>query len=390
LLSSDQINVLYALIHNPKFNLNAITKYLNKIGIEISYYTVQKTYGELINQGILRNESSITDPITPGNTRLITHVEGNYVPEKLGLIRQHVVFRNLSDNYSVNKFKEICDIHPYTHYRTLLIGSGLHGYAQFDIPNNSASEMYEFYSSIRTILNSNDFQLINHHRSTYSELKLDHFNHLTGNWDFHIFSDQNKSLEKIWETHNNVEEVYLQTQYSSIMEHLNPIEIQLIRELTINANVKAQNIHKFYQRDRTTISKYLKKLETDVMGNPTLYYDRSQFDLSSPQMIIGEVDMPQTINKLHRVFGDNRLPFRSEIISDGPRFIIILMVPPSLGPEISYFVWTKTQNIEMNSISLSLDNSWRYPFYPENYDIESSKWKTSKEYINTDIINKFS
>lgn len=336
---------------------------------------------------ILRQDAIKEDPVVPGSQRIYTAVEANYNPAKLGLIRQHVIFRKLPDLEKIKIFEKMCDYHPFTHYRTLLLGQGMNAYAQFDIPLGIEELMDEFYDKMSKILGCKGFEVINSKISTYSELKFDHWNQKENRWNFSVFGDD--SLDHMW--NNDIPDVsaeYLERNTKSVIHKLNSLDLMLLREVTINARVKAADIGAHYNKDRTTISHHLGKLD-EILDVPSLYYDRLKFDLNSPQMIIGKVDDAKTINQLHAIYELNQFPFRSILISDGPDFIMLLMVPPSIAPEISYFMWSKVPNIETLSFSVSEDNSWQYPFYPNNYDVKSGSWKVSREYVIDDTINEF-
>ncbi len=385
MLNSDQKNVLFALIHDPRFNLNTIKSYLDSKNIKISYYSIKKAYEDLHKNNILRDAEIIADPVVPGGRRMISEVEGNYQPDRLGLQRYHVIFYKLPNTHAVDLFKKACDEHPYTHYRTLLIGDGMNGYAQFDIPIGLKIEMFKFYEELSEILGCSEFEVLKAERSTRSDLKLDKYNAKDGKWDFNIFGEN--SLESLWNDRIDKQaNKYLVDQSISLLSTLKYIDLRLIRELTINANVKAADIHKYYKKDRTTISRYLSRLKSDIMTLPTLYYDRLKFDMSSPQLITGTVESPRILNLLHQIYEQNEFPFRSELISEGAKFMMILMVPPSVAPEISYFIWSKVNSMKIYNISVSVDSAKKYPFYHMNFDELHVKWRTDKEYIINNVI----
>ncbi|MCY3414963.1 MAG: hypothetical protein INQ03_25155 [Candidatus Heimdallarchaeota archaeon] len=391
MLTKDHLNVLLALIRQPTSNINKIKAYLDEAGIDMSYYAVKKSYEELFSLKILRQQQDFVDPVVPGRKRLLTEVEGNYKPEVLGLVRHHVIFKQVPNKQMVERFKIACDEHPYTHYRTMLLGAGMNCYAQFDVPKDAELDMMDFYKDLKKYIKANALVKINHSISTYSELKMNLYDPNENRWKFKIFKSKGKSdeisLEETWEQMDKVKPVNFKKS-KSLIDSLKDIELNLIRELTINANVKAADIQEHYNKDRTTISRYLGKLKKEVMGEPTLYYDRLKFDMNSPQIIIGKISDQHVLDTLHTLFELGKFPFRSELISDQYHFLLILMVPPSLAPEIGYFIWELQQDIETYSVSVSVEAAWRYPFYPVNYDITTRSWRTDKEYINDSIISK--
>lgn len=361
-------------------NVNALRDHLLERGVKLSYYAISNIYEELVDKKILRQEIEIDDPILPGNKRIITYTEGEYIPEKIGLIRQHVIFKGLANQGVYNKFMKACDAHPYTTYRTYVLGLGMKGYAHFDIPVGTEVLMHKFYTELARILGDVEFEVLNTRRTTSSYI---HFNLWEDDhWNYHLHD-----LETAWEDLLTPKtNKYHELTIENLMDNFDKLDLMLIRELTYNAKVKAADIAEFYTKDRTTISRRLNRIEKLIMGEPRLYYDRYKFDMNSSQMIIGEVDNPETINKLHTLLEKDLFPFRAELSSDGPRFVFTMMVPPSKAPEIAHFIWRIIPNIEINSSAVTDKGSWRYTFYPENYDVKNNSWKTSEQYIVNDTI----
>lgn len=360
-------------------NVNAIRDHLLERGVKLSYYAISNIFEELVEKKILRQESEIEDPILPGKKRIITCAEGEYVPEKIGLIRQHVIFKGLANQKVYNKFMKACDAHPYTTYRTYVLGLGMKGYAHFDIPVGTEELMYKFYTKLAKLLGDVEFEVLNTRRTTSSDM---HFNL----WEDDHWNYNPHDLETAWDnlTVPNTDK-YGELTVDNLMDNFDKLDLMLIRELTYNAKVKAADIADFYAKDRTTISRRLNRIEKLIMGESRLYYDRYKFDMNSSQMIIGEVDNPNIINKLHALLENDLFPFRAELSSDGPRFVFNMMVPPSKAPEIAHFIWKIIPNIEINSSAVTDKGSWRYTFYPENYDVNNG-WKTSEQYIVDDTI----
>ena len=380
MLSSSYIHVLYTLVKNPTMNVNKLRDHLLERGVNLSYYAISNIYEELVKKKILREDTEIDDPILPGNKRIITFAEGDYIPEKIGLIRQHVIFKGLANQEVYNRFMKACDTHPYTTFRTYVLGLGMKGYAQFDIPVGTEDLMSNFYTQLAKLLGDVDFEVINTRRTTTSNM---HFNLWEeDHWNYHPHN-----LETAWDNLTVQQSIkYQELTVENLMHNFDKLDLMLLRELTYNAKVKAADIADFYIKDRTTISRRLNRIEKLIMGDPRLYYDRYKFDMNSSQMIIGEVDDPKIINKLHTLLEKDLFPFRAELSSDGPRFVFNMMVPPSKAPEIAHFIWKIIPNIEINSSAVTDKGSWRYTFYPENYDVKAHSWIKTEQYMVNDTI----
>lgn len=381
MISSSTTHVLSALIQDPLLNISKLHEKLETAGYSISYYAVSQTYQQLLDQQLLRQQRTITDVVVPGGSRLQTEVEANYSPETLDLVRHHVIFWSLQSEHSITLFEQICDFHPYTHYRSLLMGVGLHAYAQFDVPANATELMDEFYQQLLATIDAKKYTVIQASYNSISEIALHRFlSDTADHWDFSIDGDRSDNLENTWNA-LIAPTSYIKNDYVSVIDKLDKLDLLLLRELTLNAKVKSKDLVTFYNKDRTTLQRRITKLSEQVLTTPSLYYNRQKFDLSSPQMIYGTARDATTINKLHMLLSGDNFPFRAELISDKNEFLCNMLVPPSLAPEISHFIWKKIHDVQILTFGVGIQSSWKYPFYPNNYDTELKQWKVSRNYL---------
>ncbi len=369
--------VMFNLLQDPTISINSLRKLLEDQGYPVSYHQLTQAFSFLYTSGILRQSKEIYDSVLPGNLRLQTEVEGRYYPKRLGLVRQDVVFYGFPSEDAIHRFFKICDLHPYTHYRTIYLDAGTNAYVQFDIPVEAKSLMERFYKTIQNELGLLSYSKIEDERMSLSKLDITSWvspNH----WDFRIFGAN--SLESAWNSLSGGT-YYEIREMDSLMGKLDMLDLYLIRELTINGKVRPVDIAKFYERDASTISRRIKRLQKRVMASPVLQYDRKIFDVTVPLLITGDAHSADKINKFHLLLESDHFPFRAFMRSERSRFIQVAWLPPSIAGEYGYFLWKQFGDIKFSFLYLSEKYSWVYPFYNLNYDFENKQWKHDEDYL---------
>lgn len=369
--------VMLNLIQYPKISVNSLKKLLNDQGYPMTYHQIAQVLSFLHSSGVLRKHREIQDPVLPGGKRLQTEVEGRYSPKRLGLVRQDLVFFDFPNSAAVERFFRICDFHPYTHYRTIYLDNGMNAYAQFDVPLEARSIMDQFYGMIQKELGMESFLKVEDERMSQSRLDLSYWSS-PNEWDFSVFGPG--SIEELWEGLPGIS-YYEVREMDPFLTKLDSLDFFLIRELTVNGKVRPVDIAKHYERDASTISRRMTKIEENVMTNPVLQYDRKIFDITVPLLITGDAGSAEEINRFHSLLDSNLLPFRSFMRSEKSKFIHVAWLPPSIAGEYGYFLWEKFKNIKFSFLYLSEQYSWVYPFYNLNFDFENKRWKTSKSYL---------
>jgi hypothetical protein len=195
-------------------------------------------------------------------------------------------------------------------------------------------------------------------------------------------------VEKVWDQiHKQPVDDKLEESNPTMACTLDMLDMHLLRELTINAHPKIKELGGIYDKDPTTISRRIAKLRECVAPSEMLYFDRTVFDLTYPQLIFGEFDKDTDLDykTLHKFLRSGGLPFECMAATNESKFLVFITSPPSFAPEVSEFFWENTLNI--NIFQLQLDSSFTYFFYHENFDINIG-WKTDEDYIlNTPLSN---
>ncbi len=369
--------ILLVLIDDPMLGIRQLGERLQKHNVELSYHLIKKMTNELREWGFLRSPREIHDSVLVGNTREISEVEALYTPSLLGLTRQHLILKGIDREESVYKFAKYCDIHPFTHYRILGVGENVIAYAQFDVPEDSKALMKRFYEKFSKEVKAKSCDVLNASRVSTSELNLSMWSFMGSDWEFNIRGGKN-SLEEWWDKNQSSTNTYTSFAHDSVLHTLDKLDLTLIRELNINAKVKATDLAKHYGKNISTISRRLTKLKSTVVTKYRLYYNRTKFDLTLSLLLSGETNNAAEIDTMHKLVETNYFPFKSTLASDKNKFIWSMNIPPTISSDLAFFIWTKVKRLTVYNLVLQDGNSWRYPFYPNNYNADAREWNLNE------------
>ncbi|MDH5644931.1 MAG: winged helix-turn-helix domain-containing protein, partial [Candidatus Heimdallarchaeota archaeon] len=108
--------IFVLLLEDPFRSINDITKKL-----EVSFKKVNDTINLMKEKGIILNDYKFNDSVF--GERIRTHISANINSNNLGLVREYVLFYNITEKETLNYLEIFCDIHPYTTYRSQLINN---------------------------------------------------------------------------------------------------------------------------------------------------------------------------------------------------------------------------------------------------------------------------
>ncbi len=355
--------------------------------VGISSESVRTRIHAMKHKGFLRPDRTIQDPLL--GKRLQTEIEVAYDPEKLGLLRQHVFFIDVPNRESLNRLKQFCDDHPYTHYRTLAYAQNATLYAQFDIPSEISKEMKKLYSSFQEQGLCKHIETVDSVVTSYHSADFKRWDDSKNMWKVHYdfkssTGKRMSDLESMWNRYRE-KQTTLETPSEIVSPlKLDGLDMHLLRELTINALPNIKTLGAYYKRDPTTISRRVKRIRENLLSRTILYYNRALFDLTYPQFILGKFNKSDEMDleMIHGFIRSGEIPFECRLVSDKSKFLLYVISPPSFGPEFSEFFWEHSSNISL--FQLQLNASFTYYFYPENYTIDG--WKTENDYVTSQLL----
>ncbi len=381
-LSFKDYMILQVLQQNHSFTPNKIGRHVG-----LSAETVRSRIYKMKQGGVLRANREIEVPLL--GKRMQTELEAVYIPQHLGLLRQHVLFHNVPNARSLNALLSFCEAHPYTHYRAVAYGNGTTLYAQFDIPPKIMDEMEHLYQVLEEAQLFDYFQILKTDFVGKSEVDLAKWDYRNKEW---LLGDGNAfprtlSIIDLWEKFLMEGKVSpIEKVRPAMHSKMDPLDMLLLREITVNAKASVKFLSQIYNKDMGTISRRLKALRENVALGSILYYDPSLFDIEYYQLIIGEFSPGSDLSaeSLLSFLKSGDLPFESTVAIDGKWFMWYISSPASLASSFTDFIWQNVASFQV--FQLNLSKARTYYFYHENYK-GNKEWRTDTEWIFNDPLD---
>ena len=378
-LDPKDYQIILTLEQNPSLSNARIAE---KLGVAPE--TIRLRLRALKEKGVLRPDRTIKDPLL--GKRMQTEAESAYLPSRLGLTRHHAIFTGIKSRAELNKLKKLCDIHPYTHYRVVAFGQRAALYTQFDIPPETEKTLVELYSELQKRGLCEDYLMLKSRYVSGGNAVLQRWDIESNKWDLDYgrksaIGAQLSRLEGMWKAF--LKEAPKEEPPETFPTHksrFDKLDLVLLRELTVNARPSFKVLGQVYEKDPTTISRRIDRIREKFAPIDILYYDRSVFDLTYPQLIFGKFKEGDQLNArtFYWFLKSEFMPFESKGTSNGSEFILFTMTPPSFAPELSEFFWEHAT--DTNVFQLQLDASFTYYFYHENWS-PTGGWRSDKDYI---------
>lgn len=381
-LEMKDYQIFLQLDRNPSQSNIAIAK-----EVSLSAEAVRIRRHALKKSRFLREDATIHDAIL--GERLQTEIQAVYHPHRLGLLRQHVLFKDITDRKSLNTIKMLCDVHPYTHYRSVMYSRNATLYVQFDIPPAIRRNMQTLYSILLEKGLYKSLEVIDEKYSSSQKADFARWNMDDNSWTLTYQrkssrSEKTSKIEDLWEEFMRMKnKPQAEVLQPAMAYSFDSLDMLLLRELTINSRVTIKDLADIYGKDASTISRRIARIRELVAPNDLLYYNYSVFDLTYAQIITGLFKEGSHLNdeSFYQFIKSGVLPFECKGVTDGEQFLIYLHTPPSYASDFSEFFWEHADNVEI--FQMQLGGSFTYFFYHENY-LGEAKWKTDRKYILDD------
>ncbi|MHA1779093.1 MAG: winged helix-turn-helix transcriptional regulator [Candidatus Heimdallarchaeaceae archaeon] len=302
-----------------------------------------------------------------------------YNPTALGLQR-FFIFIYLDSVKQYSLIERALDKHPYTIHRTRFYSPQLGVFAQFDYPSKDPKLLAKFFSHLRDIGIISAYTII---RSSGVSIRKPpdfqrfQWNTLVWSYDWEDFNEYIHSTNPL----------PLPPLRRNILALLKPIDLDILRKLTYNAEINQRELSRQMNINRTTIWRRINFLQEFVIDGYNAKISRSKFNLTANALIlISYHKLKYMLSVFHALSQQAvRPPFRYHVelaeSAERPHMMILyLSIPPHHEAQLIYTL-SDLASYQIYNLDVSGDHSIRYAFYPGNFDWQNNKWKDEPDYV---------
>lgn len=355
MLTNTELKILTALHGNPQGNINSLSK-----SAKMSSATFIRNLKKLQTEGILDKGGFVSAQIAYS---------------AVGLEVVTVFADALQKNWTT--IEEMCEIHPYSIYRTRCFGSTNGIFAIFAVPTGSVSYLISIFDILKKkeIFSSYHMhRLLNQQIYTEADFRL--YDNKTGIWNFNW---------DLWEkTINEKSSFELQEFPPSIIHQMNAIDMQILRHLSIDARKERKEIAQKVGIPAYHLSRRLKFYRKNQVNSAfRILFGLTSLNLITPALVECVVDS-ETKNRIG--YAISKLPFQGNFIPTETGFILYLILPPSDFPKLASAV---LKNVgEANLMWCDYAKTVRYWFDSgEKSNFRDGHWLATKDFLLDKILN---
>ncbi|MFX0183406.1 MAG: winged helix-turn-helix transcriptional regulator [Candidatus Hodarchaeota archaeon] len=361
MITPEDYQIVLKLESNPLLSYSDLADELG-----VSWPTAKKRVNTLKSRGVIRSPIAI------------------YKVKSLGLRRITVIWslRTLKDLITLEK---LCDIHPYTVYRVRGYGDGYILLAQFNIPPETLvliKELLDITVNENYAINAEYLQSSDYRTETFPNLNF--YNPDKNEWNF----DWSE-----WIGHIDDQSELLPPEYDFKVEDLKdwkPIDFQILRELTINPEIKQAELMRKFNLSRTNTHLLYNSVFNKLISGIRLRFDRILFNLVNTRFFwIPNPDEKKVI-QLFNLIKESPPPFRLgfDILQEKGLLLWGGALPSFHEHQLAHTIWNLFQDFHSYTLDTSVDRSMIYWFYPDNFDFDTHYWKINRDYVIQNPLNE--
>jgi len=311
-------------------------------------------------------------------------------PDVLGMEIIDLIL-DIPSSKGVDILEKLCDIHPYTLYRSREFGrtSGL--FVQFQIPLGTGYMLEELMASLVEKEMISRYEFLRRSREdpppVYCRTSLTAWDPRATRWEF----NWSEWVEKL--TSSSVV-LPRKHRYESVLNDLSALDIKLLGELTQDARQRNADIIRKIGLDinipglRQKVSRRLKFIREKIVRGYRVFLNWEVFDTYHTFVFICKASKKDTI-RLYNNLDNNPIPFQSSFVILDNGYLWCVQTPPSHFSFIGSIVWDNSREREL--LLLDYKSSEVYGLWPETYDPDGRCWKTSlmkRDKLLTELLGK--
>ncbi len=313
----------------------------------------------------LRQAKVVADPVAVFN------------PNRIGLER-HIVFLKAKTEAQLVALEIACDLHPYTHYRSRIYGPFTGLFVQFDIPSEGQRNLDRYLDELEEERLSEGYtrrKSMGHRISTHTNPEL--FDPQTLAWHY----DWAKWDSDIDKGPDILPPLPRKTDLSDL--RLTYVDLQILRELTANANTSQKELEERFSMSQSNVSRRISLIRENFIESVRAQIDRSQFDIRSTKLFYTPTSEDTARAHLYNALcTDSAPPFPISLdLLERGALVLWGRMPPTHEHNLFYVLWRHLSALQVFTMDTVREHSQMYWFYPENADLEAGRWKSDEEWM---------
>jgi len=351
--------LILALEVNPLATISELAKKLN-----ISRPTIRSRLAILKEKGIIKKKVAFVNP------------------EKLGLERINVIVE-VENFHNLQYVEKLCWEHPYTQYRARLYGKVFGVFLVFDIPPQTQHLLVDLFTELKKRKKILNFKLFSSKVRINANIDFRRFDVKSSSWKF--------DWEKWFETIPEQNVIY--PSFFAINNNLQCFKktyLEILRELTKDASIKQSMLKEKLGLSKSEISRQYNYVLNNFVHSVRILYDRRKFQLTETYLaVVQGIDRKKQAQLFSKIQHDPP-PFNISLDLVEPTGLIFWShMSPGQASSFAYSLWKLIENAEVFVLDTrSKGSSAQYWFYPENFDFDAMKWKDSREYFITNVLQR--
>ncbi|MHA1924165.1 MAG: winged helix-turn-helix domain-containing protein, partial [Candidatus Heimdallarchaeota archaeon] len=273
------------------------------------------------------------------------------------------------------------DEHPYTHYRARAYGGQFGLFMQFDAPEKATSQINDFFRKLvkeNIVLHYELLPSIGIRNDIYADLSR--YNAKMSSWTF-SWEDWFTNLEK--EKSSIPDKQKISEDFTVFQQS----HFKILRMLTANASIKQTEIIEKLKLSRTQTHREYNYVMEKYIERIRFIYNREIFDLTETYIAIGSDLDKNKSDQIFSTINNNPPPFRLALdLIENNKILLWGNMTPAQASGFAFSMWRTISSTQI--YTLYTKKSRLYWFYPENFDFQAMEWKSSKDYVIKDPLNR--
>ena len=354
MLRRAELKILTALHDSPLGDINSLSRFVN-----MSPATFARNLLRLQSKGLLDKDGFVSAQIAHSAVGLeLVSVFIECLPRNLPAI------------------ENMCEIHPYSAYKTRCFGSTNGVFALFAVPTGSVSSLISLLDALEKRKSFTSYRI---HRllneQIYTEADFRFYDNRTGVWSFR-WDEWEKLI-------GEPTEFELEECPPSVLHQMTTLDMKILKHLSMHARRERKEIAKEVNIPPYHLSRRLNFYRKNrIISAYRILFGLTSLNLVTPALVECFVDS-QLKNRI--AYAVSKLPFQGNFIPTDSGFVLYLTLP---APDFPKFAEVLLRNVDKGNLMwCDYASSVRYWFdSEETSNFREGRWLATREFLLDKVI----